>query len=87
MSECKHRKPNGVCVKEVEVVYRGYCVDGPCDCFEPQTNADRIRAMSDEELAKWHKQIIEGYCPVPTSECRSECKGCWLDWLKQEAKT
>ena len=49
------------------------------------TNADRIRAMSDEEMAEWHKQMMEGYCPRQTSECPSDCYECWLDWLKQEA--
>lgn len=52
---------------------------------QPITHADRIRAMSDEELAEWHKQMMEGYCPRPTSECPSDCYQCWLDWLRQEA--
>ena len=50
------------------------------------TNADRIRAMSDEELAK----IIEHElgCPV-TGDCEKmskDCKACWLDWLQQQAE-
>lgn len=36
------------------------------------TNADRIRAMSDEELAKWLSQ-----------EYRSDD---WLEWLKEEVE-
>ena len=47
-----------------------------------QTNADRIRSMSDEELAK-----ILGYkciCP-PTSEC-VDCVACWLEWLQHPAE-
>ena len=53
----------------------------------PQTNADKIRAMSDEELA----DIISreaGYC-APTGDCEKtsmDCKACWLDWLKQSAE-
>ena len=42
------------------------------------TNADRIRAMTDEELAVWiHDQIIDRNVGIPS--------GTWLDWLKQEA--
>lgn len=44
----------------------------PEDYSEPQTNADRIRAMTDEELDEW----LEAHC----------YQYGWLDWLKQEAK-
>lgn len=55
-----------------------------------QTNADRIRAMSDEELAEW---ILLGptigyfaVCPPGTKDGEdcptSPCEQCWLDWLK-----
>ena len=52
----------------------------------PQTNADRIRAMSDEEMAK-KLQYASG-CPV-NADCikmSGDCKACWLDWLQQPAK-
>lgn len=52
------------------------------------TNADRIRAMSDEELAEWLAKITDcGECKVSTSRCMVSEKSCacaWLDWLKQE---
>ena len=41
------------------------------------TNADRIRAMSDEELAKWLEYEGGGAC--------AEVCG-WLDWLQQPAE-
>lgn len=41
------------------------------------TNADRIRAMTDEELAEWLDQI--------DGVGRFEFQTQWLDWLKQEA--
>lgn len=59
-----------------------------CDCAEefekiPKSNADRIRAMSDEELAKF----------LATVKCRGaaaeSCDAFWedtsyeIDWLKQ----
>lgn len=60
------------------------------ECLEPMTNADRIRAMSDEELAK---QLCKGSCPPDKykfhctkifSGGTTECEKCWLDYLTQE---
>ena len=60
---------------------------------KPQTNADRIRAMTDEELDQFLGEVqwdVANYCggvtqkqeyPVP------EQRGAWLDWLKQEVTT
>ena len=65
-----------------------------CSRFEPkppQTNADKIRAMTDEELAAWLVELVdcgEG-CPVfrhlcnYTSEC---CEVDLLQWLQKEAE-
>ena len=47
----------------------------------PVTNADRIRAMSDEELAEYLSDI--GYASYETGVWGSQKN--WLDWLKQEA--
>ena len=43
----------------------------------PMTNADRIRAMSDEELAKWLEYEGGGAC--------AEVCG-WLNWLQSPAE-
>ena len=54
----------------------------------PQTNADRIRAMSDEELADLINREIS-YCAPTSGDCEktsNDCKACWLDWLKQPAE-
>ena len=50
------------------------------------TNADRIRAMSDEEMAK-KLQYASG-CPVNANciKMSGDCKACWLDWLQQPAE-
>lgn len=49
---------------------------------KPQTNADRIRSMEDEELAK----ILGNKCICPpTTECVN-CVDCWLEWLQQPAE-
>ena len=59
----------------------------------PKTNADRIRAMSDEELAEflynvWKKQ--DTFSKEVCERCGDTDIGCqpncWLDWLKQEAE-
>ena len=59
---------------------------------EPKTNADRIRAMTDEELDKFLGEVqwdVANYCggvtqkqdyPVP------EQRGAWLNWLNEEVK-
>ncbi len=54
-----------------------------------RTNADRIRAMSDAELA----ELLENQaivCQLDTEWCRKRvagCKGCAKAWLESPAKT
>ncbi len=53
-----------------------------------KTNADRIRSMTDEELAEWLAKHNErsAVCPnFGAHDCQASCRKCWLDWLKQEA--
>ena len=52
---------------------------------KPQTNADRIRAMSDEELVTFIEDTQIAGCPDPTRRCRKSCKECILEWLQQPA--
>lgn len=58
------------------------------------TNADKIKAMSDEKLAEI---LAEGChntreCPTicdpiyPFDEIVESCEKCWLEWLKQEVE-
>lgn len=50
---------------------------------EPPTNADRIRAMSDEELALQ----FGANCPKENRRaCDRVCSKCWLEWLRQPAE-
>ena len=54
----------------------------------PQTNADQLRAMMDEELAEWLADTDACPCDVSTHYClHTECNLCWLEWLRQEADT
>lgn len=59
-----------------------YCVEGPCPYEEPQTNADRIRAMTDEELAVF----LAANQGVTAFDGSGKLYERWLDWLKQEAQ-
>ena len=63
----------------------------------PRTNADRIRAMTDEELAEWIETIANcdscqyswslGKCRGGDGTSHATCRLKWLDWLKQEVST
>ena len=56
----------------------GYDFDPPFYRTEDKpvvTNGDKIRSMTDEELAAW----LEDRLQLPSN-------GLWLDWLKQEIK-
>ena len=63
-----------------------------CDSYiqdtpKEKTNADRIRAMSDEELAKWF--LSAGICIRDLEDVRCDgisCKECRLSWLRQPAE-
>jgi len=52
--------------------------------YKPETNADRIRAMTDEQLAKACNDYF-GACP-PVDCPESNCEACWLEWLKIPAE-
>ena len=51
------------------------------------TNADRIRAMTDEELAGWIYQIQDGDAYRKENYLPPLSRTWWLDWLRQEAET
>ena len=70
--------------------------DGTGIVKAPMTNADCIRAMSDEELAIWLAEwsFCADACPASTNEveeaigyhCPSNCKEQALTWLQQPAE-
>ena len=53
---------------------------------QPKTNADRIRDMTDEELADYFSEL-SCWPNASRKDCRgmANCMDCWLDWLKQVA--
>ena len=91
MTNCKYITKNGRCGLKGSYAYRHGCFgEDMCRCREPMTNADRIRAMSDEDLALWicgvydieeengkfiNGIIIPGYAPHDIEE-----------WLQQPAE-
>lgn len=58
-----------------------------------KTNADRIRNMSDDELAEFLNGVEEygissHYIDVPCDCCceKTACDECWKEWLQSEAE-
>ena len=59
----------------------------------PRTNADRIRAMSDIEIAKLFVNAVSDGCPPKMEwDCAKDeygwdaCDACWCKWLQQPAE-
>ena len=51
-----------------------------------RSNADRIRYMTDEELAEWIA-YRQGCFERQDKRCSKygTCRDCWLEWLREEA--
>ncbi len=64
----------GVCEMETEVAKR------------KMTNADRIRSMSDEELAKWLVRVEVQILRVQPMLERFALEKDWLEWLQKECE-
>ena len=71
------------CPMQIGAVDPAHCLADECPYLtKPLTNADRIRAMPDADIARW-------YC---TNRLCGTCKYCsssgctLLEWLKQEAE-
>ena len=53
----------------------------------PKTNGDRIRQMTDEELANIVQFWLEcDDCPCNDGDCGADCFYAACKWLKQEVK-
>ena len=64
-----------------------------CGAFKKKTNADRIRSMTDEELAKalvFYDSDFEAYShvfePYLTHPVKEEAEKMCLEWLKSEVE-
>lgn len=68
--------------------YMCKCKPSICGCVVPMTNADRIRAMSDEDLAwelmLWRCEAAAKYHGIESQY--PDTQSTILDWLKQTAE-
>ena len=86
MTNCKYITKNGRCGLKGSYAYRHGCFgEDMCRCREPMTNADRIRAMSDEELAVFLVNCLGDveYCHAGLCKDGETCRICCLRWLQQ----
>ena len=62
-----------------------YCLGDCCPEYEAaiETKADRIRAMSDAELANI---VVCPHCKTNWDKCTDDCFACRLEWLRQPAE-
>lgn len=81
--KCKYGQ-NGACEK----LFRPNCPDSSeCYEFELYTNADRIRAMSDEELADFIDRCeAAGYNDSSIARDENDNLMDTFDWLQQPAE-
>ena len=91
---CVYFEKNGRCRKFSDDTAVSYCVMGPCP-EQTLSNADRIRAMSDEELAEQLVVAVNGlqpctlYYSIPTERTfltEAEAVRVTLEWLQQPAE-
>ena len=75
LQRCTHPRP---CYDDGKCHYKG-----ECGHKAPLTNADRIRAMSDEELATFISEIADE-CERNT-ECNQHCYGCDIEYCVRES--
>lgn len=94
---CIYFEKDGKCRKFSDDTYISYCVMGPCP-EQKLSNADRIRAMSDEELASEMNQrsipticdiVCQGDCKAiaALNKTRGEvCEEIIMEWLRQQQR-
>lgn len=75
LQRCTHPRP---CYDDGKCHYKG-----ECGHKAPLANADRIRAMSDEELATFISEIADE-CERNT-ECNQHCYGCDIEYCVRES--
>ena len=82
---CKYETSNGRCGLKGCYAYRHKCyTEDMCKCHEPPTNADRIRSMSDFELAK-EIENAQGGIEIKNPK-NIDYFDCILEWLQQPSE-
>lgn len=86
---CAYCTEDGHCKKFSDKEVVSWCVQGPCQ-YEKPSNADCIRAMTDEELAEFFLDCVAcDDCPVIKSRCKREWANCMdaaLSWPQSPAE-
>lgn len=79
LQRCAHPRP---CYDDGKYHYKG-----ECGHKAPLTNADRIRAMSDEELAEFikHIKVRAAFCKAVKDNDAFEAL-CSAEWLQKPAE-
>lgn len=86
------------CIECAEEVCLSYPRCEGCGSYRERTNADRYRAMSDEELAVYftedgwechyctEHERLDGHPLLRDERCDEKCEEHCLDWLRQPVK-
>lgn len=61
-------------------------IERDCEHYSPMTNADRIRSMTDEELAMAIMCPAEFTGSDKVCDFSHDCKDCTLAWLQKESE-
>jgi len=62
------------------------CLEWDFQNWEAPTNADKIRSMTDEELAEFLDRVDSTNmisCKPMGCASKKHCLDCWLEWLTQ----
>ena len=87
------KQPGGLILCSVP---EGKCYKFHEEEIPPQTNGDRIRVMTNEELASllWETSVgcpgrpghwLQWQCPIKGTDKPCDGYKCWLNWLNAEA--
>ena len=96
MAKCKNCKHLGYLFDGDQVGERAWCekmADSPdleierdCEYYAPMTNADRIRNMTDEELAETIMCPVDIIGRNETCNYKRNCQEGALAWLQKESE-
>ena len=84
MNGCIYRNKFDVCEKYTTDKATSFCVGRNCR-DRKESNSDRIRRMTDEELAEMLNHAKGDGFLVGIGQRKMSAYGNWLEWLRQEA--
>ena len=85
MNGCIYRTKDGECDLWTDNDHLAFCDIDSCADKKP-SNSDRIKSMSDEELAKRIVNIARQCAAVGSKHEYLMSEIWWLDWLRKGAK-